>query len=311
MKRILLISYSPDMKKHYKQFIDSYNEHKNELDTRNVVIEYNLNNKRSQQFEIRLYGYDGNLKYITNKIDLKKIIDLIDHMPMGKIEKKSLDLYTNAHPEKTLKGVGFKDEKTALNTIKKVETSKKSRKDKYLIIHTMYYRAKFHPHQTSNMKKAMKIFKKWLDSEKKNMKDMKNKKGGNKKLPYLPLSLVNKYEKLAEYYDISRKARGLEKPTTSDEGFLVVFRRVKGKGDKMRYIPCRKDKPTGVNWERKREIEVLGKYHQMKRMGIPLYHKEGELKGLPTKIHVNMIMWGYSPDPKGLKKRIGLLKNID
>jgi hypothetical protein len=34
-----------------------------------------------------------------------------------------------------------------------------------------------------------------------------------KKLPYLPLSLVNEYEKLAEYYNVSRKARGLEKPT--------------------------------------------------------------------------------------------------
>lgn len=38
--------------------------------------------------------------------------------------------------------------------------------------------------------------------------------------PYLPLKLVNALESLAEYYNVSHKARGLQKPTKSDKGFL-------------------------------------------------------------------------------------------
>ena len=127
-----------------------------------------------------------------------------------------------------------------------------------------------------------------------------------RKLPYLPLSLVNSYEKLAKYYNVSRKARGLEKPTTSDEGFLIVYRKAKGDKNLMKTIPCRKDKKDGVKWDRKREIAVSGKMGQAKRMKLDFFHKSGPLKGLPTKIHVNMIMWAYSPYPDKLKKLLPL-----
>ena len=120
------------------------------------------------------------------------------------------------------------------------------------------------------------------------------------------MSLVNSYEKLADYYNISRKARGLEKPTTSNEGFLVVYRKVKGDKNLMKNIPCRENKKNGVKWNRKREIAVSGKLGQAKRMKLDFFHKSGPLKGLPTKIHVNMIMWAYSPYPKKLKKLLPL-----
>jgi hypothetical protein len=131
-------------------------------------------------------------------------------------------------------------------------------------------------------------------------------KGGAKKLPYLPLSLVNSYEKLAEYYNVSRKARGLEKPSTSDEGFLVVYRKVKGNEKLLKTMPCRKDKKNGVQWDRKREVEILGKLGQAKSMKLDFFHKSGPLKGLPTIIHTNMIMWAYSPYPSKLKKLLPL-----
>ena len=41
--------------------------------------------------------------------------------------------------------------------------------------------------------------------------------------PFLSYKLVHKFEKLADYYNISRGARGLEKPKTSDEGFFKIF----------------------------------------------------------------------------------------
>ena len=180
------------------------------------------------------------LKYVTNKINsIPSIIKIIDEMPLGKIEKiKSIELYTNANPKSTIKDTGYKDKKTALKTLKLIKN--KPIKTQFLIVNVLYQRAKYHKHQTKNMVEAMNIFKKWLHSYKKNMK------GGAKKLPYLPLSLVNSYEKLADYYNVSRKARGLEKPGTSDEGFLVVYRKVKGDKNIMKTIPCRKDKKDAV-----------------------------------------------------------------
>jgi len=298
-KRKLILTYSIDLVKKKNKFLAKYNEYKAELESRNVVIIIKRNNKRSELFNISLYGYDGKLKYVTNKINsIPSIIKIIDEMPMGKLEKiKSIELYTNAHPKNTVKGTGYKDKKTALKTIKLIKN--KPLKKQFLIINVLYQRAKYHKNQTKNMVEAMDIFKKWLD-------DYKSMKGGAKKLPYLPLSLVNSYEKLAEYYNVSRKARGLEKPSTSDEGFLVVYRKVKGNEKLLKTIPCRKDKKNGVHWDRKREVEILGKLGQAKSMKLDFFHKSGPLKGLPTIIHTNMIMWAYSPYPSKLKKLLPL-----
>jgi hypothetical protein len=298
-KRKLILTYSKDLLKKKNKFLAKYNEYKAELESRNVAIIIKRNNKRSELFNISLYGYDGKLKYVTNKINsIPSIIKIIDKMPIGKLEKiKSIELYTNAHPKNTVKGTGYKDKKTALKTIKLIKN--KPLKKQFLIINVLYQRAKYHKNQTKNMVEAMDIFKKWLD-------DYKCMKGGAKKLPYLSLSLVNSYEKLADYYNVSRKARGLEKPSTSDEGFLVVYRKVKGNEKLLKTLPCRKDKKNGVHWDRKREVEILGKLGQAKSMKLDFFHKSGPLKGLPTIIHTNMIMWAYSPYLNKLKKLLPL-----
>jgi hypothetical protein len=70
------------------------------------------------------------------------------------------------------------------------------------------------------------------------------------------------------------------------------------------------NKVSGVNWERKRAIEVYGKLGQAQRMKLDFFHKSGILKGLPTKIHINMIMWSYSPYPSKLKKLLPLLNSL-
>ena len=231
-------------------------------------------------------------------------------MPLGKIEKiKSIELYTDAHPKSTIKGTGYKDKKTALKTLKLIKN--KPIKYQFLIVNVLYQRAKYHKNQTKDMVEAMNVFKKWLHNYRKESKCKTMKGGAEKKLAYLPLSIVNSYEKLAQYYNVSLKARGLEKPTTSDEGFLVVYRKVKGNGELMKTIPCKKDKKDGVHWDRKREIEVSGKLGQAKSMKLDFFHKTGLLKGLPTVIHVNMIMWAYSPYPSKLKKLLPLLESLD
>ena len=285
-----------------------YNEYKDELEQRNINLVVKSNNARSQLFNISLYGYDGLLKYITNKVNsIPTIIKKIDSMPLGTIEKKkikSIELYTDAHPKSTVRGTGYKDKITALKTLELIKDQPLNKQ--FLIVNVLYQRAKYHKHITKSMIEAMNVFKKWLVNYKK--KSMSG--GSKKKLPYLHLELVNSYEKLAEYYNVSRKARGLEKPTTSDEGFLVVYRKVNGNGNLMKNIPCKNSKKNGVVWERKRIIEVLGKVGQAKSMKLDYFHKEGPLKGLPTIIHVNMIMWAYSPYPNKLKKVLPLLDSL-
>jgi hypothetical protein len=303
MKRKLILTYSKDLIEKKNKFVKKYNEYKIELNNRNVILTTKINNTRSELFNISLYGYDGKLKYVTNKINcIPFIIKTIDEMPYSKMEKiKSIELYTDSHPKTTIKNTGYKDKKKALNTLKLIKN--KPIKQQFLIINVLYQRAKYHKNQTKGMIDAMNVFKKWLNK-------YKVMKGGVKKLPYLPLSLVNSYEKLANYYNVSRKARGLEKPSTSDEGFLVVYRKVKGNEKLLKDIPCKKDKKNGVHWDRKRTVEILGKLGQAKSMKLDFFHKNGKLKGLPTVIHVNMIMWAYSPVPNKLKKQLFLLQSL-
>jgi len=81
-------------------------------------------------------------------------------------------LYADDHPESSTKGTGFKDENIALNTIKII--SKRCLKYQFDVVNTMYNRAKYHPNQSPDMKKAMLIFKHWL-TEYKEKKEIENK----------------------------------------------------------------------------------------------------------------------------------------
>jgi len=81
------------------------------------------------------------------------------------MKKVNLSLYSDNHPKTSTKGTGFKDKQKALDTLDII-------KDRDIIyqkqvVTTMYNRAKYHPHQTENMKKAMQVFKKWLDKNNK------------------------------------------------------------------------------------------------------------------------------------------------
>lgn len=114
---------------------------------------------------------------------------------------------------------------------------------------------------------------------------------------FLPYNLVHKYEKLAEFYNISRGARGLEKPVTSDEGFVRVYEKNK-KPELLEKIPVKKSKPNGANWLQTRNNRVRAKLGQMTKMNIPWFDKNG----LPTKMHTILIMWAFSPYENKLKK---------
>ena len=67
---------------------------------------------------------------------------------------------SNKIPNKSVKNTGFKNKEKALNTLKIIKNLDKIKQMQ--IILTMYYRAEHHPHKTEDMKKAQKIFRKWL-----------------------------------------------------------------------------------------------------------------------------------------------------
>ena len=81
--------------------------------------------------------------------------------------------------------------------------------------------------------------------------------------PYLSRSIINYYDKLAEYYDISRRARGLNKPITTNVGFLNVYKK-NSDAKKLSNCPVREDKPNGATWEKTRINRIKAKMGQMK-----------------------------------------------
>ena len=70
--------------------------------------------------------------------------------------------------EDAIKGTGYKDEKSAKETIIIIDKLKKTdHKHAMAIATTMSNRAKYHQHQTTDMKKAAKLFDEWIDNNKK------------------------------------------------------------------------------------------------------------------------------------------------
>ena len=55
-----------------------------------------------------------------------------------------------------------------------------------------------------------------------------------------------------------------------------------------------KTNPNGIDWYRKRDVQIKAKLSQINKMKLKLFDKNGN----PTKIHLNLIMWAYSPSKK-------------
>jgi hypothetical protein len=199
-------------------------------------------------------------------------------------------LYDNFHPEKSLKGTGFKNAQVALNTLKLI--SKRSLKYQFDVVNTMYNRAKYIPHKTKDIEEAMKIFHKWL----KIYPNLKKKE--DSKYPWLPLKTIEKYESIANTYEVSQVARGIKKGTRTDKGFLEMYKDVLGKKNKLQYIPVKQNKPNGQDYWSYRIGFINSRLGQIAKAKTPLYYKSGVYKDLPTKQHIILIIHGYSPDKK-------------
>lgn len=222
----------------------------------------------------------------------KKINNKLRHIKIG----GDMELFSDKYPEYTVSGTGFKDKKTALYTLEIIKN--RDVDYQFQVVNTMYYRCLNVIKKTNdekkkkNLKNASDIFRKWLDNYKKdNSQEFALRKKFSK---YLSLNVINNAELLAKYYNISRKARGLEKSTKSDKGFLEVYRNIKGDKKRLRTLPIKKDIPNGQTWDKHRNNYCIRRMSMLKNKD--LYHKDGELKDLPTILHTNMLIWGCTPD---------------
>ncbi len=86
------------------------------------------------------------------------------------VQKKNLSLYEDKHPEKSKKGMGFKNKKKAIETLKMLKGLDMTYQKQVVL--TMYNRAKYHPYRTEDMLEAMKVYKVWMN---KNIKKIDKK----------------------------------------------------------------------------------------------------------------------------------------
>ena len=89
---------------------------------------------------------------------------LTTYTPMSSLNTKE-DLFSDDNPKDTIKGTGYGSAEKARTTIKKMKNVDDGRAMQ--TINTMYNRAKHNKNQNQGMRDAMKIFKKWIDTNKK------------------------------------------------------------------------------------------------------------------------------------------------
>lgn len=204
----------------------------------------------------------------------------------NKIEIKP-DLYNDLHPKKSLKNTGFKDEESAIRTIDLI--SKRAAKYQFDVINTMYNRAKYHPNKTDNMRIAMQIFKKWLEAYPK-------LKAVEDKYKILKLDVIEKYLNIANVYKLCDIMEVIKINNKKFPGFFKMYKKVCGLSYKLKYIPVEPEKPENFDYFSYRISFIKSKLEKMKKNNIPLYVDSGKYKGLPTKSHMNLILYAYSPD---------------
>jgi hypothetical protein len=125
---------------------------------RNILVK----TKKCNEFELIISDDNNKIIKLYNYVPLFK--ELYKYFPLIKKTNINYSLYSNDNPDKSEK-VSFKNEEEAIKSIEKIK--KKSYTYQVKVILTLYNRAKYHPHQTSDMRKAMLIFSKWLIKNKK------------------------------------------------------------------------------------------------------------------------------------------------
>ncbi|KAM3955716.1 uracil-DNA degrading factor isoform 1-T2 [Aphomia sociella] len=187
-------------------------------------------------------------------------------------EKKDL-------PADTVPGLGFKDKETADGTLKELE----GRDPDYqkLAVKGLIGRAKRvltctrDETKLSNINEAISIFEKFLDD----FDTMHLSKQNN---PYVSLGIVRTAVKSAG-----------DSVTDQQKSFIAAYTSVNGEYKRLRTVP---DEESGKTWDIVRNTALKGL--KEKYSGAKLFNEKDE----PTKEHIDMLLWAYSPEPARVKK---------
>ncbi|CAK1591594.1 unnamed protein product [Parnassius mnemosyne] len=189
-------------------------------------------------------------------------------------EKKEL-------PPDTVPGLGFKDKATAESTLKELE----GRDPDYqkLAVKGLLGRAKRvltctrDETKLSNIKEAMSIFDKFLDD----FDTMHLSKQNN---PYLSLGIVRTCLNMAA-----------DSATDQQKAFIAAYSSVNGEYKRLRTVA---EKEGGKTWDIVRNAAL--KDLKEKHADAKLFDEKDE----PTKEHLEMLLWAYSPEQARVKKTI-------
>lgn len=186
-------------------------------------------------------------------------------------------------------GGGFKNKEKAIETLRLLED--KDITYQYHVISTLYNRAKVILKRTKdaekikNLTEGVEVFEKWVEDYKGHCRHKEN-------FGYLSFDVVSAYEKLAEYHKLE------------DNGFLEAYGEVDGDYKKLRNKIVRN---LEITWDvyRNRSLRPLVK--EINDKNPCMFETKEPLNGLPTKLHLQIIMWGYSPDASKIKKNMNLV----
>ncbi|XP_054265151.1 uncharacterized protein LOC128988007 [Macrosteles quadrilineatus] len=193
-------------------------------------------------------------------------------------------LFGTESNENTFQGGGFKDKEKAQETLRLLEG--KDTTYQFQIINSMYNRAKVIYKRTTdkdkrkNLEESIEVFEEWID-------DYKKKGRSKETFSYLPVETVEGYEPLAKHHGIK------------DMSFLQAFKEVDGDLKRLRNKKTPDDSTT---WDVHRNRNLKAIDTKINENFLPLFETDGPLRSLPTKEHVELIMWGYSKEPTKVKK---------
>nr|CAI5853042.1 unnamed protein product [Callosobruchus analis] len=190
----------------------------------------------------------------------------------------------------TVPGLGFKDKEKALETLKNLE----GRDPDYqkLAVKGLIGRAKRtltltkDKEKLQNINDAMAVFDDFLKNY-----ELKNMSKENRS--YLPIAHIDALLPLKEKFKIVSK---------EIDSFLEAYRN-KAKGDykSLRTVSSGDDKPT---WDIVRNKELKKLLKAMEESSPDLWKDD-----LPTKEHMELILWAYSPDASKIKKNVSVYES--
>jgi len=184
----------------------------------------------------------------------------------------------------TVPGLGFKDKGKALETLKNLE----GRDPDYqkLAIKGLVGRAKRTltltkaEDKVQNIKDAVEVFEDWL-------KNFEKLDLGKENRSYLPLASVQILLPLKKEYSIEDKKA---------EAFMAAYKSVGGDYKHLRTIASGEDEPT---WDIVRNAVLKKILKDIEEQKSDLWKDD-----LPTKEHLELILWAYSPDASKIKKNL-------